>query len=424
MKTDRKNIMKATIISVGNELLNGKTVNSNATFIGGALFEIGIPSYKILTIRDDNTEIKKSLKQALQEGEIVILTGGLGPTHDDITKKAIAEFFDTELIFDKNIMQKVEGRFKKRGMKMPEVNRNQALVPETAELIDNPVGTAPGMLFNHKGKSLFVLPGIPQEMKAIMTQSILPFLKENFKLEKIQVHLYRTTGIPESKIYQICKDLFEDHPSLEIAFLPKYTGVEIRIAERKEKSLKKSSYLLFEIELYNRIGKYIFTKGTQELEEIIGDLLKKDKLTISVAESCTGGLIQDKLTNVPGSSQYFMGGITTYSNESKMEFINVKKSSLEKFGAVSDEVAREMAIGTRQSFKTDFALSTTGIAGPTGVTETKPVGLIFIALATSERVISKRFVFGNDRRLNKEAGAQAALEMLRRELLNLPSSAA
>lgn len=416
--------MKATIISVGNELLNGKTLNSNATFIGGALFEIGIPSHKILTIGDDNIAIKKGLKQALQESEIVIVTGGLGPTHDDITKKVMAEFFNAELIFDKDIMQKIEERFKKRGMKMPETNRNQALVPANAELIDNPIGTAPGMLFSNKGKYLFVLPGIPQEMREIMKQSILPFLKENLKLEKIQVHLYRTTGIPESKIYEICKDLFEDHPSLEIAFLPKYTGVEIRIAERKEKSSDMSNYLLFEIELYNRIGKYIFTKGTQELGEIIGELLKKEKLTISVAESCTGGLIQDKLTNVPGSSQYFMGGMTTYSNESKVEFINVNKSTLEKFGAVSEEVAREMAIGARQLFNTEFALATTGIAGPTGATETKTVGLIFIALATNEGVISKKFVFGNDRRLNKEAGAQAALEMLRRELLNLPSSAA
>ena len=253
-----------------------------------------------------------------------------------------------------------------------------------------------------------------------MSQSIIPFLKENCDLEKINVHLYRTTGIPESKIYEICKDLFESYHSLERAFLPKYTGVEIRIADRDQ----EVNYSLFEKEFYNKIGKYIFTKGTQELEQIIGQLLKKDKLTISVAESCTGGLIQDKLTNVPGSSEYFMGGITTYSNESKIKYLNVKESTLMQFGAVSDEVAREMASGFRQSLKTDLALATTGIAGPTGATEIKPVGLIFIALATKERVISKKFVFSNERRLNKEAGAQAALEMLRRELLNLPSGAA
>jgi nicotinamide-nucleotide amidase len=261
-------------------------------------------------------------------------------------------------------------------------------------------------------------------MQAIMTNSIIPFLKGNCELRDIQVYLYKTTGIPESKIYEICKDLFEEYHFYEIAFLPKYTGVEIRIAVYNSISTEEKNYHLFEKELYRRIRKYIYTKGQKELEEVIGELLKKDELTISVAESCTGGLIQDKLTNVPGSSEYFTGGIIVYSNESKVKYLGVKEITLKQFGAVSDEVAREMAIGTRLSFKTELALATTGIAGPTGATETKPVGLIFIALATPNKVISKKFVFGNDRRLNKEAGAQAALEMLRRDLLNLPSGAA
>lgn len=416
--------MKSTIISIGNELLNGKTLNSNATYIGNALFEIGIPAHKIITIGDDNAEIIKTVDHAIRDSQIIIVTGGLGPTHDDITKNALADFFDTKLVFNEEIMHKIEERFKRRGMKLPPINQNQAMVPEIAQLIDNPVGTAAGMLFKKNGNFIFVLPGIPKEMQAIMTNSVIPFLKENCQLTDIQVHLYKTTGIPESKIYQICKDLFEEYHLYEIAFLPKYTGVEIRIAVYNNLTTQKDAYQLFEKELYRRIGKYIYTKGQQELEEVIGELLKKHQLTISVAESCTGGSIQDKLTNVPGSSEYFMGGITVYSNESKVKYVGVKESSLRRFGAVSDEVAREMAIGTRLSFKTDLALATTGIAGPTGATETKPVGLIFIALATSNKVISKKFIFGNDRRLNKEAGAQAALEMLRRDLLNLPSGAA
>ena len=416
--------MKSTIISIGNELLNGKTLNSNATYIGNALFEIGIPVHKIITIGDDNAEIIKTVDHAIRDSQIIIVTGGLGPTHDDITKNALADFFNTKLVFNEEIMHKIEERFKRRGMKLPPINQNQAMVPEIAQLIDNPVGTAAGMLFKKNGNFIFVLPGIPKEMQAIMTNSVIPFLKENCQLTDIQVHLYKTTGIPESKIYQICKDLFEEYHLYEIAFLPKYTGVEIRIAVYNNLTTQKDAYQLFEKELYRRIGKYIYTKGQQELEEVIGELLKKHQLTISVAESCTGGSIQDKLTNVPGSSEYFMGGITVYSNESKVKYVGVKESSLRRFGAVSDEVAREMAIGTRLSFKTDLALATTGIAGPTGATETKPVGLIFIALATSNKVISKKFIFGNDRRLNKEAGAQAALEMLRRDLLNLPSGAA
>lgn len=415
--------MKTTIISIGNELLNGKTLNSNATYISGALFEIGIPIHRIITIGDNTNEIIGSLGQAISENDVVILTGGLGPTHDDITKKSVADFFKTKLVFNEGIMQKVKDRFKRRGMKMPEINRNQAMIPESAELIDNPVGTAAGLLFKKDGKYIFVLPGVPKEMQAITDQSIIPFLKENCTLKEIQVHLYRTTGIPESKIYEICKDLFEQYNSFEIAFLPKYTGVEIRIAVDKTEQNQERDFSIFEKELYRRIRKYIFTKGQRELEEVIGELLRQDNLTISVAESCTGGLIQDRLTNVPGSSEYFMGGFTTYSNDSKMKYLGVSEITLQNFGAVSDEVAREMASGARQAFETDFALATTGIAGPAGATESKPVGLIFIALATREKTISKRFVFGDDRRLNKEAASQASLEMLRRELLNLPTAA-
>lgn len=414
-------IMKSVIISIGNELLNGKTLNSNATYIGGALYETGIPAHKIIAIGDNVEEITRSLNQAMQESDVIVITGGLGPTNDDITKKAVAEFFNSALVFNETIMHKIEERFKKRGMKMPEVNRNQALVPNNAELLDNPVGTAAGLLFKQDGRFVFVLPGIPQEMRAIMLRSVIPFLKENCEVKNIRAHSYRTTGIPESKIYEMCKDLFDKYPGLEIAFLPKYTGVEIGIAVGGNYSVK--DYDLFENEFYRRIGKYIYTEMQQELEEVVGDLLKRDRFTIAVAESCTGGLIQDKLTNVPGSSGYFMGGITAYSNKSKVKNLGVKESTLEQFGAVSNEVAREMATGIKLAFQTDFGLSTTGIAGPAGATETKPVGLVFIALAAPGKVISKKFVFGNNRRLNKEAGAQAALEMLRRELLNLPTGA-
>jgi len=412
--------MQATILSIGNELLNGKTINSNAACIAGALFDIGIRTDEIITIGDNSTKIVRSLKESLNKSDLVIVTGGLGPTHDDITKSAMAEFFGTKLIHNEDILRKIEERFERRGMTMPQVNRSQALVPDNAELINNPVGTAPGLLFKTAGKYVFVLPGIPMEMQAIVDQSIIPFLKENCELQVTQVHLYRTTGIPESKIYQICKALFEQHPLYEIAFLPKYIGVEIRIALHGD----EHRYRSFENELHNRIGKYIFTKDDRELEEVIGDLLKKENLTLSVAESCTGGLLADKLTDVPGSSEYFFGGITAYSNEAKATYLGVKESTLEQYGAVSDEVAREMAAGARAAFGTDLALSTTGIAGPAGATEMKPVGLIFIALATAEKIISKKFNFGSIRRLNKEAGAQAALEMLRRELLNLPSGAA
>lgn len=420
-KTDQNAAMRASIISIGNELLNGRTINTNATYIGAALHEIGVPARKVITIRDDIEEITKTLSHAINESNVVIITGGLGPTHDDITKNAAAKFFGSKMVFNKSIMRKMEARFRKRSMKMPEVNRNQALVPHNAELLENPVGTAAGLLFKQDGKFVFVLPGIPQEMQAMMSGSIVPFLRENFELKEIGVHTYRTTGIPESRIYEICKDLFDRHTTLEIAFLPKYTGVEIRVSDWTNDS--EGKYNLFESDLYRRIGKYIYAKGQEELEQVVGNLLRKRRQTVSISESCTGGLIQDKLTDVSGCSDYFIGGITAYSNKSKVAFLGVKESTLKEFGAVSDEVAREMSIGTKRIFGTDYSLSTTGIAGPVGATKTKPVGLVYISLAGPRKVISKKFVFGNDRRLNKEAGAQAALEMLRRELLNLPTGA-
>ncbi len=413
--------MKAAIISIGNELLNGKTVNKNATFIAAKLYEIGVETVTVLTIRDDAFAIREALDLALQKAEVVISTGGLGPTHDDITKKVIAEYFGSALVLNEGILQKIQEKFKRRGSEMPPINRNQALVPENARLIDNPVGTAPGLLFERQNHWVFVLPGVPREMQAMVKNFIVPFLKEKGQLPEIQVHFYRTTGIAESRIYQLCRDFFEQFSDYEIAFLPKFTGVDIRVAVKTD-SPNASRFAEFEAELYRRIGKYIYTKGEEELEAVVGRLLKEKGYTIAVAESCTGGLVQDRITNVSGSSEYFMGGMVTYSNESKMKFLGVQEASLNQYGAVSDVVAREMATGVREAGGTTIGVSTTGIAGPTGATPEKPVGLIYIGLATPDAVLARRFVFTNDRRLNKELGAQAALELVRRYLLGIPIS--
>ncbi|RMH75546.1 MAG: competence/damage-inducible protein A [Calditrichaeota bacterium] len=413
--------MQAVIISIGNELLNGKTVNSNATFIGGKLYEIGIPTREIVAVGDDGEQIQAALRRALEQAEVVILTGGLGPTHDDITKKTVAEFFGASLVFNEAILKKVEERFRRRGMTMPEINRNQALVPEKARLLDNPVGTAPGMHFQQEGKHVFVLPGVPREMKAIMEGSVIPFLEQQTGMTAPEVHFYRTTGIAESKLYEKLADLLEAYP-YEVAFLPKFTGVDMRIVVRGD-SPAKGKYPEFEKALYARAGQYIYATEEKELEAVIGEMLRERGLTLAVAESCTGGLLQDKITNVPGSSEYFMGGMVTYSNESKMKFLGVKETSLREHGAVSEVVAKEMAEGVRRAVGTDVALSTTGIAGPTGATPQKPVGLIYIGLATAEKVVARKFVLTQDRRLNKELGAQLALDLLRRDLLGLKTGA-
>ncbi len=408
--------MKAIIISIGNELLNGRTMNSNATFIGRKLYDIGISTEMVITIRDEAQSISENLRRALHMSDLVFLTGGLGPTHDDITKKVVTEFFDARLIYDESIVCRIEEKFRERGLKMPEINREQGYVPDKAALIPNVVGTAPGLHFEKSGKHVFVMPGVPREMKAMMTETIIPKLQKDFLPEPIAVHVYRTTRVAESRIYELCEEFLKHFSGYEIAFLPKFTGVDIRVAIKP--GAKDAGKLAeFERGLYERIGKYIYTKGDRSLAAVVGDLLREKNLTVSVAESCTGGLVQHQITQVAGSSAYFLGGMVTYSNQSKIKFLGVKKALLDAHGAVSEAVARGMAAGARNAFAADVALSTTGIAGPGGGAPEKPVGLVYIGLATAEKVIAKKFNLGKDRNINKEQSAQFALDILRRELM-------
>jgi nicotinamide-nucleotide amidase len=418
--------MQATIISIGNELLNGKTINSNASFIAGRLYNIGIITQRILTVRDDAESIKESLQGALDNSDTVIITGGLGPTHDDITKKVVAEFFNSALVFNQAILDKIQERFRTRGIKMSETNRGQARVPEKARLINNPIGTATGLHFEQPDpanrqltKQVFVLPGVPREMEVMIDEQIIPFLREKNPAGLIDVHVYRTTGIPESKLYEICRDLLETRRDCEVAFLPKLTGVDMRVAVRQSDSPGAQDYAKFEAALYQIAGKYIYTKGDEELEEVIGAILRERQLTLAAAESCTGGLVQDKITDIAGSSEYFMGGMVTYSNESKMKQLDVRRESLEKYGAVSEAVAKEMAEGIRRVFRADIGIATTGIAGPGGGTPEKPVGIIYLGLASADSLTARKFQLIGDRIMIKARGAQAVLELLRRELLGI-----
>lgn len=419
--------MKATIISIGNELLNGKTTNSNASYIGGRLYDIGIVARQVIAVRDEPESIRESLRQAIDTSEVVIVTGGLGPTHDDITMEVAANFFGSKLALNEAVLQKIEARYRQRGIPMPESNLKVAMVPEKARLLNNALGTAPGAHFETQGadaseRHLFILPGVPREMRAMMDESVIPFLQEKNTAGRIEVYLYRTAGVAESRLYQLTRSLLEAHPAYEVAFLPKETGTDMRVAVRRNDSKESAKFPVFEESLYQAVGEYIYTRGSEELEEVIGKLLRARAMTISAAESCTGGLLQDKITNIAGSSDYFMGGMVTYSNESKMKQLGVCRESLEKYGAVSEAAAKEMAAGVRRVFGTDVALSTTGIAGPGGATPEKPVGLIYIGLATADTVMVQKHILSGDRVMVKRRGAQAALELLRRELLGIESA--
>jgi len=412
--------MLAEIISIGNELLNGNTVNSNATYISKKLHENGIITAYIQVVGDVAAAIRQALDLALTRADVILLTGGLGPTPDDITRNVVADYFGRKLIFNEQIYDNLKKRFARRGIPMPEVNRNQAMVPEGVELIPNRNGSALGMIFRREEKFVFVMPGVPMEMKGMIDDTVIPRLREICPECRVQVDFIRTTGLAESVIYQKIENGLSQFTSFEIAFLPKFAGVDLRVVRKDEDIPNRKKFEKFLKLLDDQIGDAIYAREDIELEEVLGKLLRERKLTISMAESLTGGLVQHKLTQIPGSSHYFMGGVVSYSNQAKMELLGVKESSLKKYGAVSEQVAQEMAEGVRKRFGTDISISTTGIAGPTGATASKPVGLVYLALSAKDKLIAQKRLFIQDRNSVKQRSAQAALELARRYLLRLP----
>jgi nicotinamide-nucleotide amidase len=343
----------------------------------------------------------------------------LGPTPDDITKGTIASYFETDLVLDEKVLKHVLNIFEGRNMHMPEINRNQALVPEIAKIIPNPVGTAPGLLFERDDQLFFFMPGVPKEMKMMIESSILSLIKSKFQLPDFKTYLLRTTGIAESRLFEKLEstlDMFKDIP---VSFLPKITGVDIKFRiDNKSPDLQKRSDRFIE-DLKKNVNKYIYAEEEIDLQEQIGKVLRKNNLTLATAESFTGGLISDWITDVPGSSEYFLGSVISYSNESKVRDLGVSYDTIKNFGAVSEQVALEMVTGVQKLFGSDCAIASTGIAGPGGATKTKPVGLCFLSSVNKNKTFVKEFNFGPNRRINKERGAIAALESLRRVLLNI-----
>jgi nicotinamide-nucleotide amidase len=407
--------MKAEIISIGNELLSGLTINTNASWIAQNFKSVGLEVHWITTIPDTANEIERALKTASSRADIIVCTGGLGPTPDDITKNTICKFFNTKMILHGETLEYVKKIFEGRHLKMPDINIDQAMIPEKATPLQNTLGTAPGLQFEIKNKLYFFLPGVPCEMKNLVDLYVLKKIKEKYNLSEIKSFLFRTTSIAESRLFEKLQPVLKKYSDIPIAFLPKFTGVDVRLIQKyQDDSISK-----FAAEIKNIISKYIYTENEEELAEVLGKILSKKNLNLSTAESFTGGLISDSITNISGSSDYFIAGITTYSNESKIKNLGVKESTIQKFGAVSEETAREMVIGVKKLFNTDCAISSTGIAGPTGATETKPVGLCYLAANYKDDIIVRKFNFGKNRRINKERGAVAGMELLRRLILGI-----
>lgn len=404
------------LIAVGDEILIGHTLDSNSNWIAGKLSEHGLRLRWQSTVGDNSSDLRHQVRRAWERADVVILSGGLGPTHDDITRPVIAKFFNDKLVTRAELIQGIKDRFAERGLVPSPGYEIMGEFPSQAEPILNKHGSAPGIHYQKAGKNLFSLPGVPVEMQGMIESYVLPLLLKN-RVDTYRHQIFRTSGMGESHLSQLIGNP-ADLGQVSLAYLPSIDhGVTIRLtaAESDETALEKVLHSAAD-KVRERIGRYIFTEDYRTLEEIILDKLRHKKQRLAVAESCTGGMICDRLVSVPGSSDVLERGYITYSNRAKSELLGIDPTIIETRGAVSSETAAAMAIGARQQADVDYGLSVTGIAGPTGGTEDKPVGLVFIGLCTPVRTIIEQFTFSGDRTNNRRRSAHAALNLLWKNL--------
>ncbi|WP_089331488.1 competence/damage-inducible protein A [Hymenobacter mucosus] len=407
------------IMTIGDELLYGQVVDTNSAFLGQELAKLGLRVRQITSVSDRADEIVTALDLARQRADVVLMTGGLGPTKDDLTKHVLARYFGTELVLHEPTLHHVEGIFARYNRPMLEVNRQQALVPANCTVLHNALGTAPGMWFEDQGTVFVSMPGVPFEMKGLMTDEVLPKLQHHFQTPAIEHVVVQTVGLGESFLAERIAAWESALPAtVKLAYLPYLGGVRLRLTgyDDGQPNLRARMQALLP-ELYTLLGDHIFAEGEVKLEDAVGRLLTARGLTVGTAESCTGGLLAHRLTSVPGSSRYFQGSIIAYSNDIKMRELGVQASTLEAYGAVSEATVREMAEGLRHHLGVDVALATSGIAGPDGGTPEKPVGTICIAYADAFQTVSRQFSFDRGRQLNVEYTTTLALNLLR---LSLP----
>ena len=410
--------MLAEIISIGDELLVGQVINTNASWIAHRLHMTGIGVRQVTAIADKKETIINTLSDALLHSDLVLITGGLGPTKDDITKDALCEFFNTGLIFHEPTYENIRKFFLARGLEVTGRNRRQAEIPEACKAIPNDEGTAAGMWFEKDGKVVVSMPGVPYEMETMMERYIIPMLGEREHLDVVAHKTVLTTGMGESFLTEVISDWEDALPSnIKLAYLPQPGIVRLRLTAMCRDKAECNRLIEEQVgQLRGLIPQLIFGYEDDTLEEIVGRLLVSGKKTVSTAESCTGGYISHLLTSVPGASRYFMGTIVAYSYEMKEELLGVSHETLLRYGAVSEQVVKEMATGARHRFRTDYALSVSGIAGPGGGLPAKPVGTVWIGLAGPKGVSATGYHFGEHRQRNIRRAAVAALNMLRMEL--------
>ena len=410
--------MKATIVTIGDEILIGQIIDTNSSYIAKALDKIGIATHEMLSISDDKEHILNTFQKLQNTVEVVIITGGLGPTKDDITKKTLCKYFNTHLIFNDEVYSDIERLFKERGYQVSAVNRSQAELPANCMALRNAVGTAAGMWFNMDGVLYVSMPGVPYEMMHLMESSILPMLSQQFNAPYIMHHTLLTQGIGESILAEKIHDWEEALPEgVKLAYLPSVSAVRLRLSGSGEDQEKlKNEFDAQLLKLKALVGKYCYGENNDTLESVLGQLLRAQNKTLATAESCTGGQIAASITKVPGCSNYFKGGVIAYSNDVKVNQLNVFQSDLDAYGAVSKPVVESMAKGVIKLLDVDYAIATSGVAGPDGGSVEKPVGTVWIAVASRTEVYAQQFLFGKHRERNIQAATLTALNLMRRML--------
>lgn len=408
----------AEILTIGDEILYGQITDTNSQWMSRELDELGIKVVRKTTVGDNEKDILEAFSAAEAAADLVLITGGLGPTNDDLTMPMLARYFDSEIVENKDVYEHVRQFFESRGRVFTDMNKRQALVPEKAQVLHNELGTAPGTWYERDGKVFVSMPGVPHEMKNLMKQLVLPKLREFFHTPVIFHKLIKTVGIGESFLADKIKDWEDNLPdNISLAYLPSIGHVKLRLTAVGD------DRAVLEQQVQNQItavlplmGKYVYGYDEITLEEAIGQMLLKRGKTIALAESCTGGFVQHKLTSIAGSSAYFQGGIVAYHNDFKMNLLGVSEDTLKAHGAVSEETVREMAEGARRQFNADIGASTSGVAGPGGGSPDKPVGTVWIAYADGKKTIAKKLQLTQNRKLNIELSQIALLNLVRKSL--------
>jgi nicotinamide-nucleotide amidase len=411
--------MKAEIITIGDELLIGQTVDTNSAFMGAELSALGFTIVQITSISDKREMILNTLKERAGKADVILITGGLGPTSDDITKQTLCEFFETKLVPNADVLKGIEKMMARRNYPLNENNRKQADVPESCRVLSNAAGTAPGMWFEKSGTIFISMPGVPYEMKYIMTEHVIPELKRRFTSQHIIHRNIMTYGTFEAKLAETLSDFEAGLPEyIKLAYLPSAGVIKLRLTgsgndrDDLSKAIEKQVNNLYKI-----IPHIIYGENEESLEMVVGRLLVLKGQTLCTAESCTGGEISHLITSVPGSSRYFKGSVIAYANSVKTRLLSVPVEIIDKYGAVSKETVEIMASGARDLFDTDFSVATSGIAGPDGGTQEKPVGTIWICVSSRHKNVVEKFTYGNDRVINIRRFSYAALNLLRKQII-------